>query len=116
MSVALSPRLGGAMRRIAGCALLATAVGCLDPAPLVDDPNPNAPSDPAAGAPSSGPQPLRRLSSVEYESTLRDLFGDAAVDAVRPALASVPSDRAPHQFSTMSLGITSQLVEGYFAV
>jgi hypothetical protein len=62
----------------------------------------------------TGVSPLRRLTRLEYENTLRDLFGDAHVDALTVELAGLPSDVKLNQFSTMALGVTTQHVDGYF--
>lgn len=62
----------------------------------------------------TGISPLRRLTRYEYESTLRDLFGDAHVDALSVEIAGLPSDQKAGQFTTMASGITSQHVDGFY--
>ena len=47
---------------------------------------------------------LRRLTAREYELTLRDLFGDMAIDATAVVLSTVPSDDG-ESYSTMARGV-----------
>ncbi|MCA9623179.1 MAG: DUF1592 domain-containing protein, partial [Myxococcales bacterium] len=63
-----------------------------------------------------GASDLRRLSSHEYEATLRDLFGDTDVDQVTAAIGQVPKDSGGKDFSTMSQGVSAVHVDGYYTV
>jgi len=71
------------------------------------------PAEPASALPRHD---LRRLTRLEYEQTLRDLFGDDVVDEAGSALAQMPTDRVEHGFRTMSLGVTANYVDGSFYV
>jgi hypothetical protein len=62
------------------------------------------------------PSGQRRLGRFEYERTLRDLVGDAAVDAAAVALAALPSDQEKDGFSTTARGLSAVHVEAYFRV
>jgi hypothetical protein len=71
---------------------------------------------PIAGESSIGASDVRRLSQNEYAASLRDLFGDAAIDAVSAALDQVPLEDGSEGFSTMELSVSAQHVDGYFAL
>jgi hypothetical protein len=76
-----------------------------------------APAGPVLGDEGGlGVSDARRLTRLEYERTLRELFGDPAIDGIHAALDSVPSDRIGHDFSTLQRGVTSNHVDGYFTV
>jgi hypothetical protein len=64
----------------------------------------------------TGASALRRLTRIEYERSLRDLVGDAAVDAAGAALTGLPDDHVDKGFSTMALGVSSPHLDGYLAV
>ena len=66
--------------------------------------------------PSLGADPLRLLTKLEYEATLRELFGPVAVDAASTQLAQLPDRRAPHGFRSMAKGTTGSEVEGYLMI
>ncbi len=70
------------------------------------------PVDPESLAPSGH----RRLTRTEYERTLRDLVGDAVVDATAVQLASLPSDEVENGFSTMNGDVGAAYVQGTFGV
>jgi hypothetical protein len=59
---------------------------------------------------------LRRLSRLEYEASLRALFGDAGVSAAATALAGLPDDRGKNEFSSMARGVSSAHVDAHWAV
>jgi hypothetical protein len=56
----------------------------------------------------------RRLTRAEIERTLRDLVGDAAVDAAALELAGLPSDEVKDGFTTMAGNVSAAYVEGSF--
>jgi len=58
---------------------------------------------------------LRRLTAREYELTLRDLFGDMAIDATAVVLSTVPSDDG-ESYSTMARGVAGVHVDAYWQV
>jgi hypothetical protein len=105
------------MRSLTTVATLALcAAGCVG---VIGDKNEGEhgsgpPGTHAAGA--MGADDTRRLSPAEYQTTLRQLFGDAPVDAVSTSLAALPDDRGKNEFSTMELGITAGHVDAYYAV
>ena len=56
----------------------------------------------------------RRLTRTEIERTLRDLVGDAAVDAAAVELAGLPSDEVKDGFTTMAGDVSAAYVESTF--
>jgi hypothetical protein len=66
--------------------------------------------------PSLGVDPLRLLTKREYETTLRELFGKAAVDALAPQLAQLPDRHVAHGFRSMAKGTTGSEVEAYLMI
>jgi hypothetical protein len=67
-----------------------TAPGASDPLPGEGP----APSEAAACAPGAAPEaPLLRINQATYARALEDVFGAAAVDAIRPTLEALPSAR-----------------------
>ena len=85
------------------CALLAS--GCTgsisgqDPSSTDTDPGPDVapqdrPSDPACALPEPGRAPLRRLTRVEYDYTVRDLLGDTSAPGTRLLDADTGDDNA----------------------
>ncbi len=95
------------------------------------DPPPRAPGDDDGGDGGDGPveqacdpdgpapTDLKRLSALQYQNTLNDLFGDvpglpAAIDA---AILDLPLDEAEHgSFSAMDLRLTQRHITTFFAV
>jgi hypothetical protein len=66
--------------------------------------------------PSLGVDPLRLLTKREYETTLQELFGAAALDALAPQLAQLPDKLVAHGFRSMAKGTTGSEVEGYLMI
>jgi hypothetical protein len=60
--------------------------------------------------------PLRMLIHGEYERTLREVFGDAAVETTVIDLARISDQKPAHGFRTMALGTTGGDVEARFQV
>ncbi len=62
--------------------------------------------------------PLTRLSSDEYQSTLRSLFGDAIVDGLQLELAMLPPNAPAHAtgFRRSDHRLSSAHVDAYFRV
>lgn len=56
----------------------------------------------------------RRLTRTEIERTLRDLVGDAAVDAAAIELEGLPSDEVKDGFTTMTADVSAAYVESTF--
>jgi hypothetical protein len=60
--------------------------------------------------------PLRLLIHGEYERTLREVFGDAAVETTLIDLTQVSDQKPAHGFRSMALGTTGGDVEARFQV
>lgn len=101
------------------CLVVLVTVGCtgsIGDAGLVDRPDdPDDPRErPIEGPP--GAEDLRRLTAQEYETTLRDLFGDAVIDNASDALDTHPNDEVDHGFSSMAQEISAGHVDAHVAV
>lgn len=77
----------GARSQLAGLLLAAVAGGC--GAHHTDPASTTSAACAAPPGPSPGPSPIRRLTHVEYDHTLRDLLGDGS----RPSSAFPPDER-----------------------
>jgi hypothetical protein len=69
-----------------------------------------------ASRPTLGAENLRVLGRREYEASLRDVFGEAAVDAAASQLAQLSDKKVPHGFRSMAQGTTGADVESYFMI
>jgi hypothetical protein len=78
-----------------------------DPGPITE-PN-DRPGDPACATPEPGRAPLRRLTRVEFDHTIRDLLGDTSAPGTRLLTADTGDDNA----DVRTVG--SLLAEQYFA-
>jgi len=99
-----------AVRQLLALGALAVAAAC-----AVDAPAPPA-IPPADAHETLGTRHLQRLSRTEYERTLRELLGDAAVNAAALELSTLPDDANDGAFRSMAHGVSSDHVDAYFRV
>ena len=73
-----------------------------------DPPPPAADAVPAVG--------LRRLTAAQYTASLRDLVGDAPLEAATIKLQLLPTDASLHGYSTMSRGVSAAHVDAHVEI
>jgi hypothetical protein len=66
--------------------------------------------------PTLGAENLRVLGRREYEASLREVFGDAALDSAASQLAQLSDKKVLHGFRSMAQGTTGADVESYFMI
>lgn len=105
--------LRGAVCAALACGCNGSIVGTAGEQPSVTEPGPTAtpmdrPTDPACALPEPGRAPLRRLTPVEYDHTVRDLLSDSSAPGTRLLTADSGEDNA----DVRTVG--SLLAEQYF--